>query len=267
MRIENFLARRLTTAAFILGWFAAGPICFGQSAADNSQPPSSQPAATATVRQKQNEREATASAKKGGADAALAIDDVNLTYEFTQPEFYVRRVLIQHDGRGRGQITFEKKNADQPLTEPIELSPAALARIAARWDALRYLEGDTKYQSSKQFAHLGTVRLKAQRAGGQERGAEFNWTDVKDAAQLAEEYRRVGDQAMFVFDIKLARELQPLEAPKIMGRLDTLISRNAVSDARQLLPLLEDLSTDERVPLIARNHAQRLIKKINKLKN
>jgi hypothetical protein len=29
-----------------------------------------------------------------------------------------------------------------------------------------------------------------------------------------------------------------------------------------LLPLLEDLSTDEHVPLIARNHAQRLVKKI-----
>jgi hypothetical protein len=46
--------------------------------------------------------------------------------------------------------------------------------------------------------------------------------------------------------------------------MESLLKRNALSDAQQLLPLLKELSTDERVPLIARNHALRLIKKIQK---
>jgi hypothetical protein len=43
-----------------------------------------------------------------------------------------------------------------------------------------------------------------------------------------------------------------------------MMKRNAISDPQQLLPLLKDLTTDERIPLIARNHAQRLIQKIQK---
>jgi len=44
--------------------------------------------------------------------------------------------------------------------------------------------------------------------------------------------------------------------------MESLIKRNGLSDPEQLLPLLQDLSTDERVPLIARNHALRIVKKI-----
>ena len=67
-----------------------------------------------------------------------------------------------------------------------------------------------------------------------------------------------------VFDIGIARENQPLNAPKLMEGLESLLKRNGLSDPQQLLPLLTDLTTDERIPLIARNHAQRLIKQINK---
>ena len=45
--------------------------------------------------------------------------------------------------------------------------------------------------------------------------------------------------------------------------MESYIKRNGLSDPEQLLPLLKDLSTDEHVPLIARNHALRLIKKIS----
>jgi uncharacterized protein (UPF0147 family) len=49
-----------------------------------------------------------------------------------------------------------------------------------------------------------------------------------------------------------------------MDQLETMLKRNSLSDATQLLPLLTEISTDEHLPLIARNHAQRLIKKIEK---
>ena len=62
----------------------------------------------------------------------------------------------------------------------------------------------------------------------------------------------------------MARENQPLGVPKLIEAMEALMKRDALSDPRQLLKLLEDLTTDEHVPLIARNHAQRLIKKIQK---
>jgi hypothetical protein len=100
--------------------------------------------------------------------------------------------------------------------------------------------------------------------GSRKRIAEFNWTHNSNAAALVEEYRKASDQAILIFDLSVARENQPLNAPKLMDAFESLLSRNALSDPQQLLPLLKDISTDEHIPLIARNHALRLIKKIQK---
>lgn len=198
-----------------------------------------------------------------GTTATTANEAARYSYEFEQPEFVVSRVEIEHDGAGRGDVKFVRKGDAEPITEPLEISVTALQRITGLWDALRFLDVETNYQSDKQFPHLGTSRLRMAR-GGRERAAEFNWTGDRDASALVNEYRRVTDQAMFVFEINLAREIQPLESPKLISRLDVLLERKALSDPKQLLPLLRDLTTDERLPLIARNHAGRLLKKIEK---
>jgi hypothetical protein len=96
------------------------------------------------------------------------------------------------------------------------------------------------------------------------RSAEFNWTNNKAAAALAEEYRRAADQTILVFDISIAREIQPLNGPKLMEQLEWMLGHKSLSDPQQLVPLLNDISTDEHLPLIARNHALRLIKRIEK---
>jgi hypothetical protein len=190
-------------------------------------------------------------------------DPVKYTYEFTQPKFYVRHIVLEHDANGRGTVTFERLNEDTSVSEPIELSPATLARISAAWQGLRFLDSTADYQASKQFPHLGTMRIGMER-GERKRVAEFNWTNNSDASILVNEYRKVADQAILIFDISIARQNQPLNAPKLMEAMESLLNRNALSDAQQLLPLLKELSTDEHIPLIARNHALRLIKKIQK---
>jgi hypothetical protein len=195
--------------------------------------------------------------------ARKSSDPVKYTYEFTQPKFYVKHILLEHDANGRGTVTFERLNEDTPVTEPIALSPKALDRINAAWQALQFLDSQTDYQSSKQFPHLGTMRIGMER-GEHKRVAEFNWTNNSDAETLVNEYRKAADQAIWIFDVSIARQNQPLNAPKLMEALESLLNRNGISDAQQLLPLLKELTTDEHVPLIARNHALRLIKKIQK---
>jgi hypothetical protein len=190
-------------------------------------------------------------------------DPVKYTYEFTQPKFYVKHIVLEHDANGRGTITFERLNEDVAVSDPVELSAAALARINAAWQGLQFLDSNTNYQSDKQFPHLGTMRIGMER-GERKRVAEFNWTNNRDAETLVNEYRKVADQAILIFDISIARQNQPLNAPKLMEAMESLLNRNALSDPQQLLPLLKELSTDERIPLIARNHAIRLSKKIQK---
>jgi hypothetical protein len=211
---------------------------------------------------KKNERVAETPAPTPEAKTADA-NAPNFTYEFTQPASLVTRVRIQHDAQGRGTMTFERRTYQDPVTDPLQLSETAVARIKLLWDALNFLDSDKSYQTERDYSHMGTTHLTLQ-MGTRHRTAEFNWTDNKDAAALAGEYRKAGEQAILVFDLNFARESQPLSAPDLMRRFETMLKSNGFSDVKQLIPLLQDLSVDERIPLIARNHAARLLKQVNK---
>src|SRR6185369_15860029 len=108
---------------------------------------------------KHNSRPQQAAESPAVAAATTTADTVKYSYEFSQPKFYVKHIVIEHDANGRGTVTFERLNEDIPVVEPLELSTAALARINASWQALRFLDSDTDYQSNKQFPHLGTMRI------------------------------------------------------------------------------------------------------------
>jgi hypothetical protein len=190
-------------------------------------------------------------------------DAVKYSYEFSQPKFVISHIVLEHDASGRGTVTFQRLNEGTPVVEPINLSAAALDRIKSAWQSLQFLESNTDYQASKQFPHLGTMKIGMQQ-GERKRVAEFNWTNNPGASTLISEYRKAADQAILIFDISIARENQPLNAPKLMEVMESYLKRDGLSDPQQLLKLLQELSTDEHVPLIARNHALRLIKKIQK---
>lgn len=190
----------------------------------------------------------------------------NYFYEFTQPAFTISQINIEHDEKGKGKISFMKKDYDEPVSDPIQVSIVALERINNALDALNFFDSTEDYQYEKDYSHLGNIKLKVKKAE-QTRETKFNWTKNENAKVLADEYRKIGQQYIWMFDITLARENQPLEAPKLLDSLDSLIKRNEISDAEQMIPFLKELSNDERIPLIARNHATRLVKKIGKIKN
>jgi len=211
---------------------------------------------------KQNRREQVKKDATPDVKSAPA-EDVTYTYDFQQPQFTIRHIIIEHDAQGRGHISFERQGEVEPIVDPLELSDSARARILSLWDALHFLDSDVNYQSERQFPHLGTMKLKMRR-GTRERVAEFNWTNDLNAKALADEYRRAANQAIFIFDISVARENEPLNSPKLLDTLDIYLTRNELSDPHQLIPLIRDLSTDERLPLMARNHAGRILKKLEK---
>jgi hypothetical protein len=187
-------------------------------------------------------------------------------YEFSRPEFLVEKVVIEHDEDGKGKISFQKKDFGEPMTDPLEVSPAALTRINDALDALNFLDSTEDYQYEKDYPHLGNVTIRVNK-NGKERTAKFNWTVNKNAKVLMDEYRKLSNQYVWKFDITVARENQPLSAPALMDEFDSLFRRNELSDANQVVPFLKELSDDERIPLIARNHATKLISQIVKAKN
>lgn len=185
-------------------------------------------------------------------------------YEFTQPNFLVSHIRLEHDENGKGKITFRKRDFGEDFSDPIQLSPETQEILKTHWSALNFLDSTEEYQSKERdYAHLGTMQLKMKKEAG-ERTVKFNWTENQDAKALADEYRKIGNQYVWMFDITVARENQPLETPRIMNAIDSYLKRNEISDPKQMIPFLRELSDDERVPLITRNHAARLIKEIEK---
>ena len=184
-------------------------------------------------------------------------------YEFSQPSFLISQLRLEFDENGKGQIVFLKKGFDELITDPIQLSAPALTRINDALATLKFLDSDENYQHEKDFSHLGNIKIKVKK-DGREREAKFNYTSNLKARELADEFRRIGQQFVWIFDINVARENQPLEAPRLLDALDSMIRRNEISDAQQMIAFLKELSDDERIPLISRNHAAKLIKQIEK---
>ncbi len=185
-------------------------------------------------------------------------------YEFAKEEFLVQKIFIEHDENGVGKIKFLKKDFDEEISEPLKLSNATLEKLKTFWTEINFLESDENYQSTiRDYGHLGTIKLRMEK-DAKKRAAEFNWTENLTAKALADEYRKISNQLLWMFDINVARQNQPLESPRIMRGLDSYLKRNVISDPVQMLPFLKELSEDERMPLIARNHAERLIKQIEK---
>ncbi len=213
--------------------------------------------------------------EKGGGGAPASVragvpaqpkEDPNAAhyvYEFKQPDFFVYFIRIEHDDAGRGRIVFERRSDTEQITEPFQLSAAALARVRAHWGALNFLDSRASYQGERTYASMGQTRL-TMRRGGRERTAEFNYSQDEHAKGLADEYRKASEQSVLVFELEVARESQPLDTPKLINKLDTLIERDYISDSRQLIPLIRDLTEDERVPLVGRNQAARILKKLEK---
>jgi hypothetical protein len=51
-----------------------------------------------------------------------------------------------------------------------------------------------------------------------------------------------------------------------MESLDSLVRRGEISDPRQMVPFLNGLANDERIPLIARNRAAKIVAQVEKIK-
>ncbi|MEO8647682.1 MAG: hypothetical protein ABI539_00810 [Acidobacteriota bacterium] len=194
-----------------------------------------------------------------------AVVEPEYVYEFSQPDFPIGKIVIVHDDTGKGTIEFTKKGADEAIKDPIVVPNGALELIRKALSDLNFLDSAEDYQYAKDYSHLGNIVFRLNR-GGRQRSVKFNWTENRSARILADEYRKIGNQFIWIFDVTVARENQPLETPRLLDSLDSLLRRNEIAGPREMTAVLQSLTDDERIPLISRNHAARLIKQIDKSK-
>lgn len=181
-------------------------------------------------------------------------------YEFEQPSFVISKIEIGLDGEGHGTLAYWQKDVD-PVNVEITLRPDSLARLKGMADKVALLPDDTT--PSDRHLNIGKTKLVFSQKG-EKREAEFTYTPNQQMNALANFFRGLVTQHQRKSQLEVARRYQPLDTPKILKDLESDLNGNRIAEPAAMASLLKSLSTDERLPLIARNQAKKLLDRVGK---
>ena len=185
-------------------------------------------------------------------------------YLFENEKFTTPRIELLFDANGKGEFRFKKKDSDE-IVNNLQVTTTVLGQISALMAELNFLDSAENYQHKKDFSHLGTVTI-AITQNEKHRKVQFNYTDNPAMNKLANIFRNIATQETRVFEIETVRQSDPISTPAQLRFLDSELRSKSIADPERFVALLQDIKMDEGVPLIARNHAERLLKDIKKPK-
>ena len=110
---------------------------------------------------------------------------------------------------------------------------------------------------------MGWVTLGA-RQGARERKTRFNFTTNAQMDELKEIFLGIAWQEIALFDIENAERYQPLDVPKQLEILENDLRLTRITEPARVLATLNEIAGDDSQPLIARNHAKRIVEAIKK---
>jgi hypothetical protein len=183
-------------------------------------------------------------------------------YLFENPRFTTPFQEIDFDGQGRGEYRFKKKDQDEMVLK-LDLSAALVSQIRLLFDDLNFLASTEDYQHKKDFSHLGNMTITYAR-DGKERTVKFNYTENQSLNRLAELFRGIATQETRMFELEAIRANDAISTPAQLRLLESELKSKHIADPDRFTPVLEEIKLDEGVPLIARNHAERLLQTIRK---
>ncbi|MGH9840066.1 MAG: hypothetical protein ACREEM_14880 [Blastocatellia bacterium] len=201
-----------------------------------------------------------AKAGDGGPPRDAAIAQYN--YLFENPRFTTPVQEVKFDDRGQGEYRFKRKDQDEIVLK-LDLSNALVSQVRSLFGELNFLSSDENYQHKKDFSHLGTMTITCVR-DGKERAVKFNYTENQALNRLADIFRNIATQETRVFELDTIRQNDPISTPAQLRLLEGELKGKHIADPDRFTPILQEIKLDEGVPLIARNHADRLLLTIKK---
>ncbi|MGE0126977.1 MAG: hypothetical protein AB7U82_02640 [Blastocatellales bacterium] len=185
-------------------------------------------------------------------------------YLFENPRFTTPVQELEFDSSGQGKFRFQRKDSDE-IVNKLSLSSDVLSRIQLLFDDLNFLASSEDYQHKKDFSHLGNMTITYSRAG-KERTVKFNYTDNPSLSRLSEIFRNIITQETRLFELEAVLANDPISTPAQLRFLESELKSKHIADPQRFEPILKTIKLDEGVPLIARNHAERLLQMIKKSK-
>lgn len=204
--------------------------------------------------------ESQSSVAPTGASAVVE-SDLLVRYRFANPMFDISLIDLSVSGTGRGRLTWTRRNVAKPQSRDIVMSEKGLAELRELLTLLNFVNSTEDYQAKEGHPNLGETRIRVDH-GGAGREVTFNYTKNREADALGRMLRGVANREMYVAELEVAILHQPLETPALIATLAREFKLGRIGDAIALLPLLRRVADDAALPLIARNKATELIRKI-----
>lgn len=201
----------------------------------------------------------------GQAKTALNGNIPNATqyyFLFENDRFTTPLQEVEFDGEGHGRFRFKRKEQDEIINKLV-VSSTVRDQIRSLFNELNFLSSNEDYQHKKDFSHLGTVTIGLTTAG-KERKVKFNYTTNSALSQLREIFQNIATQETRIFEMETVRVNDPISMPAQLRILESELQSKHIADPQRFVPILQELKLDESVPLIARNHAERLLQMIKK---
>ena len=81
-------------------------------------------------------------------------------YTFDRPGFVYSNVKIEHDETGRGRIWFKRDGYEEPIDDPLTLSPATVEALTTAFRQLNFLDSTEEYQyAARDFSKIGRAHV------------------------------------------------------------------------------------------------------------
>lgn len=184
-------------------------------------------------------------------------------YRFENRRFYISVIEIDVTPEASGVLQFKRGETEDILERKFKVSPRTLSRLLHLIQRLNFLESSEDYQNKRDFSHLGWTTITV-RQGELERTVRFNYTTSPEMSEVSDILRGLSTQHINLFDIELSVEHQPLDLPRLLEVLENDLRLERMAEPEQLLPALREIANDDTLPLIARNHAGRIVTSIQK---
>ncbi|MBO0857160.1 MAG: hypothetical protein J2P21_01640 [Chloracidobacterium sp.] len=200
---------------------------------------------------------------QSGADPARGeTPGVHYRYLFENPRFTTPVQELYFDGSGHGKFRFKRSDSDE-IVNNLTVSPEVLTQIQMLFEDLNFLSSNEEYQHKKDFSHLGNMTITYSR-DGKERTVKFNYTENQSMSRLSDIFRNIVNQETRIFELETVIANDPISAPAQLRILESELKSKRFADPHRFDPILKNIKLDEGVPLIARNHADRLLQMISK---
>lgn len=191
--------------------------------------------------------------------------ETQFRYAFDNEKFTTPHLELQFGADGKGEFRFKKKDSEE-IVNKLQVTAPVLEQINSLLTEVNFLDSAENYQYKKDFSHLGTITISVSQ-NGKHREVSFNYTENQAMNKLANIFRNITTQETRIFEIEVVRQNDPISTPAQLRYLESELKSKNIADPERFTALLQELKVDESVPLIARNHADRLLKEIRKSKN